>query len=158
MKWLGALLVVIILLSAWFWISTQPKTTTTKTDIRTSDGNVTSVEVTKTDIAGGSTSNLPAGFPNNIPVETNNLTESFRAAYKSRNIVQYSVSYTSARSRDALWDTYSEFFNSSGYTVDKTGTSRSLGQLSAALDNDSISVVISGHNGLSLVQINYVER
>jgi hypothetical protein len=157
MKWLLALAVLAVA-AIGIWFSLNGDKQTVKTVEKTPAGEVNEIEVTKTDITQNGTTNLPVGFPSDIPVEANNLTESFRAAYQSRGIVQYSVSYTSLKTRDSLWDAYSSYMNGAGYAVDKTGTSKSLGQISGTKNGDSLSVVLSNHGGLTLVQINYVER
>lgn len=103
-------------------------------------------------------SRLPAGFPRDIPVEEVNVTESYRAVYTENRAAQYTVSYTSNKSRDSLWDTYNSFMKGAGYAIETTGTSKSQGQLMGNKDNDTLSVIISARTGMTLVQINLLDR
>ena len=151
--------VAIILGGVWYLLMTVPKVT----PIDTEGLNVVSeqkpeVEVTKTDLNQGGTSKLPAGFPTKIPVEIANITESYRALYANRGVTQYTVSFTSLKSRETLWNIYSDFMKSDGYKIDATATSKSAGQVSGDKDNDTLSIVISVRGGLSLVQINLLDR
>lgn len=103
-------------------------------------------------------SKLPAGFPRDIPVEQINVTESYRAVYEERGATQYTVSYTSNKSRDALWDTYNSYLKSAGYSIDTTSTSKSQGQIMGSRENDTLFIIISARSGLTLVQINLLDR
>jgi hypothetical protein len=105
------------------------------------------IEVTKTDITQSGVSKLPVGFPSDIPVEVSNI-----------RVIQYTVSYTSFKSKDALWTTYSDFMKSAGFEIEASATSKSLGQISGTKDGDSLSIVVSSHSGVTLAQINLLDR
>lgn len=147
--------IIIVGGAAWFFFGREPEAA--------SEPIVTPVEVDKnievieTDIAETGQA-VPLGFPESIPVESNNITESVRVAYKEQGVTQYTVSYTSMKSRESLWDLYSGYMGKAGFTVDKTTSSKSLGQLSGNKGNDTLSVAISDHGGVALVQLNYLER
>ncbi len=115
------------------------------------------VTVAKTDVTK-SGSKLPQGFPNDIPVELVNVIDSYKAFYEKVQATQYTVSYTSDRDREDLWNMYSKFMNDSGYRIDVAQTSRGLGQISGAKGDDSLSVVVTSSNGVSLVQLSYLDR
>ncbi|MBX4195881.1 hypothetical protein KW796_02950 [Candidatus Parcubacteria bacterium] len=158
MKWFSLLVAFIVILVAWYFIagngSDRAPDGTTSVTTKGEQGEVT---VTNTDIAQNGVSRLPVGFPKGIPVEVPNITESYRVAFNSRGITQYSVSYTSVKTKDALWDLYSAFMKSSGYDIDK-GSSKSLGQISGTKNNDSLSIVISSNSSVSMVQLSLLDR
>lgn len=156
-KLLFSVLIVAVALFLWFALSTTerrekleetPVETVTKTD---------GVVVAKTDITKGG-SKLPQGFPGDIPVESISITDSYKAFYEKVNTTQYSVNYTSKRDREVLWETYYDFMNSSDYTVNMVTSSRNSGQINGTKGNDSLSVIITSNNGVSLVQISYLDR
>ena len=157
MKFVSILVGVVVVIGvAWYFLMPVPAATPVK--VKQVNSGVAEVEVTKTDIAQNGISKLPVGFPKDIPVEVPNISESYRAVYASRGVTQYTVSYTSLKTREALWTTYSDFMNSAGYAVDKENSSKSLGQITGTKDNDTLSVVLSTHGGLSLAQLNFLDR
>lgn len=148
-------LVAIIAVGAWFFLrEARPEASAPIAAPVTEDKNI---EVTETKPAETGRS-VPLGFPESIPVETNNITESLRVAYKEQGVTQYTVSYTSVKSRESLWDSYSSYMNKAGFAVDKASSSKSLGQLSGTKGSDTLSIVVSDHGDVTLVQINYLER
>ncbi|MBX4198871.1 hypothetical protein KW800_01180 [Candidatus Parcubacteria bacterium] len=159
MKLLATLVLLLLMfIGAWLYLREGDKTTVVQTAVIGGETTETKVEVTKTDITQNGLSSLPVGFPSDIPVEVSNITESYRAAYQGKGLVQYTVSYTSEKSRESLWNSYSEFMNKSGYTIDKGSSSKSLGQIYGVKGIDSLSIIISVRGGLSLVQINLLDR
>lgn len=122
------------------------------------EGSGEKVEVTQTNITGGGTSKLPEGFPAGIPVETINIKESYKVDYNDRGVTQYTISYSSMKSIDDVWTIYFDFMNKERYMIDMDATSRSSGQITGFLGNDSLSIVISAQNGGTLVQMNLLAR
>jgi hypothetical protein len=160
-KFLSFLVVIVIALGAGWYVVSQrqpdidgPVTEEVVTDENTKE--IDGVLVTQSSVADTG-SKLPAGFPRDIPVEQSNITESYRAVYTEHGVTQYTVSYTSNKSRDALWDLYNSYFKSVGYTVEQ-GSSKTQGQISANKGSDTISVVLSARGGVSLAQISLLDR
>jgi hypothetical protein len=161
-KFLVALVVVALILAGGWYFVMQPA----DFDAATEEGGQTdsrpvtheAVEVTKVDTAEPGISKLPAGFPSSIPVEQANISESYRVVYSERGVTQYTVSFTSLKSKEALWDSYNDYLKSSGYSIDSSLTAKSQGQISGNKEGDSISVIISLRNGISFVQLNLLDR
>ena len=118
-------------------------------------GNI-AVTVTKTDILKTG-SRLPEGFPKEIPVESINIKDSYRAYYEKVRATQYTVSYTSERTKGDLWKTYSDYMVGEQYVV-SAASSKSSGQISGTKGDDSLSVIITTQNSVTLVQIVYLDR
>lgn len=116
----------------------------------------TTVKVTKTDILKTG-SRLPEGFPKEIPVESISIKDSYRAYYEKVKATQYTVSYTSERTKNDLWKTYSDYMEAESYIV-SPASSKTTGQISGTKGDDSLSVIVTNHNNVSLVQIVYLDR
>jgi hypothetical protein len=160
-KFLSLLVVVALVLGAgWFMLrNNAPEPIAEIIEEVEDDPNtvdVNGVLVTQANIRDSGLK-VPAGFPASIPIEQANVTESYRAVYTEHNAVQYSVSYTSVKSKDALWDMYNSYLKSEGYLAEQ-GTSKSQGQHIATKDGDTMSIVISTRGGSSLVQLSLLVR
>jgi hypothetical protein len=132
-----------------------PSASSVKTTPATSSNPSNSVAVTN----ATAEKNLPTGFPSIIPVEKANITESYKAVYKNHNnATQYTISYTSKSSVAALWDTYADFLRKEGYVLDKLATDKNLGTISGTKGDNTLSVVLSRHDKVSLVQLNLLYR
>ncbi len=130
-----------------------PKDETPIENVTKKDG----VTVAKTDVTK-SGSKVPQGFPTDIPIESVNVTDSYKAFYERVQATQYTVNYTSDRDREDLWNMYSKFMNDSGYRIDVAQTSRGLGQISGSKGDDSLSIIVTSSNGITLVQLSYLDR
>ena len=156
-KLLLALLIVgLLILGTFLAINRGEDTTRDDTPIESvvkKDG----VTVAKTDVTK-SGSKVPQGFPKDIPVESVNVTDSYKVFYEKVQVTQYTVNYTSDRDREDLWNMYSKFMNDSSFRIDVAQTSRGVGQISGARGDDSLSVIVTSSNGVSLVQLSYLDR
>lgn len=151
--------VVVIIAGVWYFLMTRPITPVANLEPKILTEENVAVSVTKPDISASSVSKLPAGFPTSIPVETANITESYRAVYNERGVTQYTVSYTSLKTRDALWDAYSSYMKGAGYTLDTGTTSKTSGNISGTnASNDTLSVILSSRSGTTLVQMSLLDR
>lgn len=121
----------------------------------------TEVEVTQVDLnqAEGD-QRLPAGFPRDIPVEPSGAFESYTMNYTDRGVIQYTVSFNSADSLDALYTTYTDYVASAGFEViSSVSDSSTQRTLYASRAGDDINIVISAEEGGStVVQISYLDR
>jgi len=153
-------LIVLILGAGWFYFSAKAPQTDIREEavVEEETEDINGVKVTQANIAETGTSRLPAGFPKDIPVEEVNVIESYRAVYTEQNVTQYTVSYTSTKSRDALWDMYNSFMKSAGFSLDTSASFKSLGQISGSKGSDGLSIVLSARSGLTLVQVSYLDR
>lgn len=157
-----SILIGLVLVGSGSWYLLNRDVSGSNQNIATSTGEngakVPEVVVEKVDVAQTG-SKLPAGFPSSIPVEVINVIESYKAVYAERGVTQYTVSYTSVKGRDALWDVYNSYMKGAGYVVDTTSSSRSGGQIIGTLDEeDTLSVILSNRSGATLVQISLIDR
>lgn len=117
------------------------------------------VNVSKVDLATATgDARLPVGFPTNIPVELNNISESTTLAYPERGATLYSVSYTSAKQPEEIYTEYGDYLKSNKFNIGiNTKTAQQM-MYQASTSTTSISVVITPHPGGTMVQIAYVVR
>lgn len=155
MKFILPLLVLLVIIGGGAYLYSH-KTVEAPASITETPSSSQSTKIIETDLTGAN--KLPAGFPSDIPVEMANVTESYAGQYQSLNATQYSVSYTSKQAAGTLWDSYSAFMSQSGYTINPKATSKSVGQISGTKNGDTLSVVISSHNGTSLVHLSYLDK
>ncbi len=101
---------------------------------------------------------LPAGFPEDIPVDTSEIEESYFAEYKERGITQYAVSYWSNESVSEVFSKYELFVASGNYVVESSEDLLGGKDIYAIRDGDDLSVKISTTNGRTFVQISYIKR
>lgn len=101
---------------------------------------------------------LPTQFPPNIPIETGNITENYKVAYNSAGLTQYTVSYTSSKTKTALWNTYNTYMKANNYVLNTKLTSQTKGTLSGTLASASLVVVISTTPTGSLVHLTYIVK
>ncbi|MDB5194632.1 MAG: hypothetical protein JWN50_646 [Parcubacteria group bacterium] len=160
---LPALLLVLIIVGGYYWYASrnsgsQPAVVSTATTTPTATGPAAGVEVAKTDLTPGVLTKLPAGFPASIPVEQATITESYKAVYTEHGVTQYTVTYTSTKTKDALWKIYTDFGTAQGYKINATSTDKTKGVLDLQKGNNELNAVITAQGGSTLVQLNYVER
>jgi hypothetical protein len=161
---LPALLLVLIIGALYYWYAGKVKAPTAPAETAsstaaTSTAAAPNVHVTQINLAEASTptSKLPAGFPSDIPVEAANITQSYSAVYADHGVTQYTVNYTSAKTKDALWAAYTSYVSAAGYALGAT-TNKSEGVLDATKGKNDLNVLITSHNSTSLVQITYLAR
>ncbi|MDB5253962.1 MAG: hypothetical protein JWL80_28 [Parcubacteria group bacterium] len=149
-----ALLLVLVLVGGYMYFNSRiylnklsPKIVETK-----------KVEVDNLLATQQETKNIPSAYPDNFPIEKANITESYSVDYKDENIKQDSVSYTSAATKDILWKIYSDYFTANGFVIDTNATNKTNGIIAATKEKQTVSVIISVHGKVSLVQINIINK
>jgi hypothetical protein len=161
---LPALLLVIILVGGYLWLKSHHPVTSTLTPSSTettdsdNQGTVPVVEITNSAVTSNGNSVLPTGFPSSIPVESANIKESYKADYTAHGLTQYTVTYISNKSADAVWQIYSEYLNSNGYTVNEANTSEKNGTIIGNKGDDEIDVAITTLDSGSYVQVGYLTK
>jgi hypothetical protein len=117
------------------------------------------VRVEKIDIGNSSdTEKLPAGFPADIPVEFNNITDSQTLDYTDKKAKLYSITYVSARQFEELYAEYNRFFATNKYFVrTKTKTADRI-LFEAMQPEGSLTIIITPQSGKMMVQIAYLAR
>jgi len=86
---------------------------------------------------------LPVGFPQNIPIEIDSVTESIKTEFPDKGVVQYTVAYTSQASTTDIQKQYETFFETDSFVKKEIDNQvATLVQLHASKDTDDLSVVI----------------
>lgn len=101
---------------------------------------------------------LPAGLPQEIPLEASTVFESYKTVYHDRGVDQYTVSYTSTSSVDDKWLEYEGFLKSAGYSLIAESTNRQNGTIYGIMGNTGLLVTITEENGKRVVRLNYFVR
>ncbi len=153
---IGAVLLLIVG-GAWFSYTNLDKQPIEEKEI-TVVNKKEGIEVTKTNVVESGGSRLPKGFPTDIPVEATTVGDSYKAFYEKVGVTQYTVSYTSNKTKNELWDIYDKFMQGAGYTIQPYSSVKSTGQISGMKGDDSLSIIISSQKSVSLVQISYLDR
>ncbi len=153
----GILILVIIIALAYLGYSKYPNLFK-KTNLPVEKTVIEKIDFSKVENLG----KLPEGFPSNIPVEKNNLTESTKITYTEQKTILYSVSFNSARQPEELYAQYKDFLSAkNGFVINnqvKT-VERMAFQATKTGTKDSISVTITpGVQGANFIQISYVSK
>jgi hypothetical protein len=101
---------------------------------------------------------LPATFPNDIPVESENISQSTTQEYTNRKITLFSVTYLSTKKSSELFNTYGDFLNKAGYSISTGEQKQTLSEFQATKENNNISIIIIPQSSKTMVQISYVVR
>lgn len=103
---------------------------------------------------------LPQGFPVGIPVEAANIVEAYSVpiTLNGQTLMQYTVSYTTEKSRQAKYDEYLSYMTRQGYDFGGRGQDARNFTLYGIKDNDDLSVAVSPQEVGNLVQISFIDR
>ncbi|KND48569.1 MAG: hypothetical protein AB200_02485 [Parcubacteria bacterium C7867-005] len=121
------------------------------------------VLVQNTDLATAEGENkLPAGFPKEIPVEINNITESVTLSYPERGATLYSVAYQSARGTSDLSNLYSKFIKDNNFILSNANDKLEKGETKMTFlstkNNDDLSITITKLATGNTIQISFLDR
>jgi hypothetical protein len=136
-----------------------PSTNTTNESLQTgfTKENVTVLKTNLSKSAG--TSKVPAGLPNDIPIETANVTESYTAIYPDKGFTQYTISFITSRTVALTLSDYSSYMKKAGYTMmANIGSNKVHNYLYGTKNNNDLSVVVNLSNGKTVVQLAYLKR
>lgn len=100
---------------------------------------------------------LPKGFPQNIPVEIDNLEESYSIDYEE-GVTQSVVSFYTATSADDAFFLYEYFMTEEGYDFGPSGKSPTDKTLRGSKNGNDLTVIVGTLNEGVFVQINYLNR
>lgn len=148
---IASLLVVLILLGGYMWVRSH------SSDGVKEAGTAANVDVTNTALPGQNKT-LPDGFPADIPVQSENIVESYKVVYKDRGVIQYTVSFTSSATQTDLMNVYKDFFARSGVVTDTTNSNTPKGQLVGLRKDDTLTIVVSPRGEGSYVQITVLHK
>ena|SRR3989344_3862512 len=129
-----------------------------KSALITEENNKGDMVVVENTPQAGGTFGVPAGFPEEIPLEKSKILESATTRYPDRNARQLSISYRSGSSVAAKYAEYKAYMEKSGYFVTEGGTNSDAKAIFGTKEHTNLSVVISGSGGSTLVQLSYLEK
>jgi len=115
-------------------------------------------EVIYTVLDNPAISKIPVGFPTDVPVEEQNIKESYKVNYFEEGVTQYTVAFNTEMSRGDLWKLYTDMFLAAGYTQDADKTSEGKGVLTGWRSGNKLNVAMSDYDGMQYVTINFIER
>ena len=114
-------------------------------------------EVTYTDLENSQTK-LPADFPINIPIEAQNVKESYKVDYAQEEITQYTIAFTSKLDREVVWKAYSDIFLALGYAFLQTPDEEKNYVMKGFRDGNKLNIAVSPYDSGSHVTINYIQN
>ena len=128
-----------------------------KSDIQYTKNNV---DVKKVDLNLAKTlaEKLPAGFPNSIPVEIENIVDGYTMNYKDEGVMLHSIRYESEETVSKKFSEYLNFMVKSGFSISKDGQDEKNGVLIGDKDNDNLTILIGVQAGKTSVLISYLNR
>ena len=113
------------------------------------------VMVENTPMVNGTLS-VPAGFPQDIPIEIGGVLESATTHYPAQDAEQLSVSYQSSRTIAQKYGEYKNYMTASGYQITEGDVSSQVRAIFGTKENVNLSVVISSLEKRTLVQLSYL--
>lgn len=122
------------------------------------------VLLTRVDLTTATGENkLPSGFPEDIPIETVGITNSYKAVFPDRGITgrgitEYTVSFISSKSKGEVYDMYEKFMVDSGYKFLPENQSKEKGILYGRNDSGDLSVFISEENSKTAVGVTLLKQ
>ena len=122
-------------------------------DLSNDQGSMVVVE--NTPLVNGVLS-VPAGFPQDIPLEKADIIESATTDYPDQNAKQLSVSYKSSKTIAQKYSEYKTYMTQAGYSLTEGGTNTPVRAIFGSKVGANLSVAISSSGGKTLVQISYL--
>jgi len=157
-KTILAVVIVLLLLAIGYVLSTKDRSPNQDNSATSGEdnGSFATVVVENTSAVDGALP-TPAGFPEDIPIETGNILESASTKYPDQNAEQLSLSYTSSKTVAEKYTEYKTYMTQASYDVTEGDASSPLKALFGTKTEANLSVVISSsEEGLTLVQLSYL--
>ncbi|MFH1472817.1 MAG: hypothetical protein ABIF06_00160 [bacterium] len=115
-------------------------------------------EVIYTDLNDPTVSKIPIGFPIAVPVEEQNIKESYKINYFDEGVTQYTVAFNTELSKEEIRKLYSDMFLAVGYTQDSEKVGKNENVLTGWRSGNKLNVAISDYDNMQYVTINFIER
>ena len=157
-KIVSAIVIVLVILGVGFLLLTKYHVSLNQENLPTSghvDDEQVTVVVENTPVVNGALS-APAGFPRDIPLESDNLTESATTQYPRENARQLSLSYLSLKTIAQKYAEYKTYMNQAGYSLTEGNATAPVRAIFGVKEDSNLSVAISGSKGKTLVQLSYL--
>ena len=101
---------------------------------------------------------LPKGMPQNVPVETKIILESYDSQADRSDSLQSAFSYISKLNLEDNYKKYKEYMEKNQYTLKETKVDEKTWYLFGQTEAGELSVVISNATGATRVQLSYLAR
>ena len=157
-KTISAVVIIFLVLAAGFLLFAKYRTSLNQENSPTSDSandESATVVVENTSIVNGVTP-APRGFPQDIPLESGNLTESATTQYPRENARQLSVSYLSSKTIAQKYAEYKTYMSQAGYSLTEGNATASVRAIFGVKEDSNLSVAISSSKGKTLIQLSYL--
>jgi hypothetical protein len=115
-------------------------------------------EVTYTELNDPAVSKIPVGFPTTVPVEEQNIKESYKVNYLDAGMMQYVVGFNTEMSKEDIWKLYTDTFTAVGYATNDENMNEGKGTLTGYRDGNKLNIAISSYDSGSYVTINFIQR
>ena len=99
---------------------------------------------------------VPAGFPQDIPIEKAGIIESNTTNYPDQNAKQLSLSYKSSKTITQKYAEYKTYLVQAGYNLTEGGANTPVRAIFGTKADANLSVAISSSGGKTLVQLSYL--
>lgn len=119
-------------------------------------GDTSAIVVVENTPTAGGVLPAPAGFPQDIPLEKDKITESATTRYPNQDARQLSVSYRSSRTTVQKYAEYKSYMQQAGYAVTEGPASAPVRAIFGVKAGANLSVAISSSAAGTLVQISYL--
>jgi len=110
------------------------------------------VVVEKASVVNGTLS-VPAGFPQDIPLERGGVLDGATTQYPGKNAKQFSISYKSSKTVTEKYTEYKNYMTKAGYSVTEGGANYPVRSLFGTSNDINLSVAISKSDGKTLIQL-----
>ena len=128
--------------------------TNTQTDTNPSN-QFMKVELERTPMVNN-TLGAPAGFPQSIPLEQSNITESVTTNFPELKAKQLSLTYQSVKTVTQKYAEYKNYLTTSGYQITEGSSNSPVRAIFGTKTEANLSVAISSVKGQTIVQISYL--
>jgi len=105
-----------------------------------------------------SSSKVPPGFPTEIPIEEENIIESYSVEHKNRSLTQYTVSFNTSRTPGQVYSDYEKYMTEAGYSFGRNGKDPQNYNLYGTLSNDDLSIYINFKGEKRHIVVGFIDR
>lgn len=157
-KTISAIVIILLVLGAgyvWFGKYNTPREVNQQVSDSRDSQKPMIVTVKNTPMVNG-TFSVPAGFPQDIPLESGSLVESATTQYPAENAQQLSASYQSSKTVAQKYSEYRNYMERVGYQITENTANSSTRAIFGTKVNTNLSVAISSSEGKTLVQLSYL--
>lgn len=120
------------------------------------------VEVSKIDLSvAQGQDRVPGGFPAGLPLETENVSESYTQDYVDRGVVLYGFTYKTEKTATEVLASYKLYIEDNQYVIqsaDERLDNARPSFIQARSGDDELLVTVNPNNGETTVQVVYTQK